>query len=87
VSDKSKSAAAIDPEPGEVWFLPLLHPSAIVRGQWNKEPAQVLYLKRLSDSPPLDISESLGNIFPSLSQMEEFHQEALEWTSKMRGNF
>lgn len=64
-----------------VWVVPLLHPSAISRGRWNDEPAQLTYVERwlpvalgrtawqhddITRPPPG------SRLFPSLEQLRSF---------------
>lgn len=68
--------------------MPIQHPSSIVRGQWAKEPCQETYLRRLWRAiqgrepwPETDITRPPPNsiLFPTLVDMENFTQEALDY--------
>ena len=63
------------------YLLPILHPSAIVRGRWPDEPAQVAYLRRVAallkdDTVPtvVDYTQSppRGLLFPNLEDLGTF---------------
>ena len=62
------------------WYLPIVHPSAIVRGQWHEEPAQVSYLKRLVSFHhgwrPLDVEKPPADciVRPSIAMLVLFDQ-------------
>ena len=60
---------------------PILHPGAVVRGQWSREPCQETYLRRLGQlvkgeipMPETDISQPPPNtvLFPTLQDLEDF---------------
>ena len=60
---------------------PILHPGAVVRGQWSREPCQETYLRRLGQlvkgeipMPETDISRPPPNtvLFPTLQDLEDF---------------
>lgn len=69
----------------KVWCTPLLHPAAILRGQWHKEPAQEIYLRRLVEAeregrgpPHWDIRvppSSDAILYPVLSQLQAWEEE------------
>lgn len=71
----------------KVYIAPILHPAGIQRGQWHKEPAQELYLRRLVkcmkdgvDPPIVDIEEPPPStvLFPNLNQLKEWESELRE---------
>ncbi len=61
-------------------LVPLVHPSAIDRGQWAQEPAQIRYLERLfrDEFMELDLSgpPELGELYPGPYQLQEMHDDA-----------
>ena len=66
-----------------VWFCPLIHPAAIVRDQWAKEPAQKIALSRVAECTktgqepnPWDINEPPPRsiLFPGLQDLQDFYQ-------------
>jgi hypothetical protein len=63
--------------------VPLLHPSAIARGQWQKEPLQKVYLRRIKqgDWPDLNFNEPPPDslLFPSKGDLEPFGKLLREW--------
>lgn len=68
----------------QVWCIPVLHPAALVRGQWHKEPAQQItidrvadYLKTGEDPNPWNIDEPPPNsiLYPTLSDLKEFYED------------
>jgi hypothetical protein len=65
--------------------VPLTHPAAIVRGQWDKEPAQEVYIKRTiaRDYPVIDVSvpPPRSKLFPSLGDLEKFRSELTDAVS------
>jgi len=73
--------------PKDVWFIPLLHPAAILRGNWNKEPAQRLAVDRIAEllrkdqrPAPWQIEEPPPgrNLFPTLEELREFYRETTD---------
>ncbi len=67
----------------EVWFCPVVHPAAICRDQWAKEPFQKIaisrvasYLKEGVNPSPWDITEPPPRsvLFPDLSDLYEFYE-------------
>jgi len=65
----------------KVYINPILHPAGIQRGQWHKEPAQELYLRRLVrcmkdgvEPPIINIEEPPPStvLFPNLNQLKEW---------------
>lgn len=61
------------------WILPLVHPAAIVRGQWAEEPAQVTYLRRLRQVlegtwSPRDVEQAPPDsmLWPTLAQLDDY---------------
>ena len=60
---------------------PILHPGAVVRGLWPKEPCQEVYLRRLKELvdgkreiPDIDITRPppRSNLFPTIEDLREF---------------
>ncbi len=60
---------------------PILHPGAVVRGLWAKEPCQEVYLRRLKEltdgkreMPDIDITQPppRSNLFPTIDDLWEF---------------
>lgn len=74
-------------DPGTLLCVPLLHPSAIVQGNWHKEPLQKAYLHRIlsGDWPKVDYTQPppRSTLYPGLSNLEPFYQECLDmgWVS------
>ncbi len=63
-------------------LLPLLHPSAIDRGMWSHEPAQIRYLERLFKGDWIEVDLSgppgLGMLYPGADQLRGMHNHAWE---------
>lgn len=66
-----------------VWFTPVLHPAAIIRGMWSKEPFQEITLRRIgkflmdgTEPAPWDIHEPppRSTLYPSLEDLTEFYE-------------
>ena len=66
-----------------LWFCPVIHPAAILRDQWAKEPAQKIALGRLADyvktgsePDPWDINEPPPNscLFPDIEDLRDFYR-------------
>ena len=59
--------------------VPLLHPIAITKGQWAKEPAQEAYIKRTKDRGYLvtDVTQPPpgGCLFPGLEDLAKFRPQ------------
>jgi hypothetical protein len=70
-------------------IVPLLHPSAIVKGRWNEDPAQVVYLKRAvrfvrgDVDPDLFLDTSVPpprtQLCPTLRHLADFNLETPNW--------
>jgi hypothetical protein len=67
-----------------LWAIPIIHPAAISRGQYHKEPAQQItldrvahYLKSGLDPEPWDINQPPPGalLYPTLPELEEFYLE------------
>jgi hypothetical protein len=63
----------------KLWCVPVVHPAAILRGQWALEPAQVAYLKRAKHVTqqgwtPEDLSQPLTPtvLAPNLGDLHRF---------------
>jgi hypothetical protein len=65
-----------------LWFCPIVHPAAIMRGQWHKEPAQLVAMERvahaLKSGGPTSFDPSAppprSVLFPSLKNLAEFYE-------------
>ena len=75
---------ATSTEAPEVWFCPLIHPAALVRGQWHKEPGMRLAVKRIAEllrtheEPRYGTAEEAppnSTLFPTYPDLVDFYQD------------
>ncbi len=68
-----------------VLVTPILHPSAVVRGMWHHESAQVTYLDRVADgtAQPVDTDLPPPNtvLYPTLDDVDRF----MAWVWGLKG--
>jgi hypothetical protein len=70
-----------------VWLCPIIHPAAILRDNWQKEPAQKIALARVAghlhggtEPTPWDINKAPPNSceFPGLDDLADFYRDTKE---------
>ena len=66
------------------WIIPLMHPSAIVRGRWELGPVQEIFIKRIIEHSFNNTEPKLQdptqpppntNLYPTISDTEKFVEE------------
>lgn len=80
VSLLQRSAASLKPK----WIMPLMHPSAVMRGRWEMGPVQEAYMKRVleyafTDAEPVlqdpTVPPPWTKLYPTLADIEDFADE------------